>query len=65
MQKAGKLLFRENTFSIISNKIRRLSGMEATYGGIPPAEVILFILMLAMLLVLWGTIMYKMGTKEK
>lgn len=39
--------------------------MEATYGGIPKAEVILFILMLAMLLVLWGTIMYKMGTKEK
>jgi len=39
--------------------------MEATYGGIPPAEVILFVLMLAMLLVLWGTIMYKMGTKEK
>ncbi len=39
--------------------------MEATYGGIPPAELILFALMLAMLLVLWGTIMYKMGTKEK
>ncbi len=39
--------------------------MEATYGGIPTAEVILFFLMLAMLLVLWGTIMYKMGTKEK
>ena len=39
--------------------------MEATYGGIPTAEVILFVLMLAMLLVLWGTVMYKMGTKEK
>jgi len=39
--------------------------MEATYGGIPEAEVILFVIMLAMLVVLWGTIMYKMGTKEK
>jgi len=39
--------------------------MEATYGGIPAAEVILFFLMLAMLLVLWGIIMYQMGTKEE
>jgi len=39
--------------------------MEMTYGGIPIAEKILLVLMLAMLLVLWGTIMYKMGTKDK
>ncbi|ACO04777.1 hypothetical protein PERMA_0452 [Persephonella marina EX-H1] len=39
--------------------------MEMTYGGVPTAEVILFVLMLAMLLVLWGRIMYQMGTKDK
>ena len=39
--------------------------MEMTYGGVPVAEKILLVLMLAMLLVLWGTIMYKMGTKDK
>ncbi len=39
--------------------------MEMTYGGVPIAEKILLVLMLAMLLVLWGTIMYKMGTKDK
>lgn len=39
--------------------------MEMTYGGVPLAEKILLVLMLAMLLVLWGTIMYKMGTKDK
>ena len=39
--------------------------MEMTFGGVPPAEKILLVLMLAMLLVLWGTMMYKMGTKDK
>ncbi len=39
--------------------------MEMTYGGVPIAEKILLVLMLTMLLVLWGTIMYKMGTKDK
>lgn len=39
--------------------------MEMTYGGVPIAEKFLIVLMLAMLLVLWGTIMYKMGTKDK
>lgn len=39
--------------------------MEMTFGGIPIAEKILLVLMLAMLVVLWGTIMFKMGTKDK
>jgi len=39
--------------------------MELTFGGMPTAEKILMVLMLSMLLVLWGTIMYKMGTKDK
>ncbi len=38
--------------------------MELTYGGMPTAEVILMVLMLAMLLVLWGRVMYQMGTKD-
>ena len=39
--------------------------MEMTFGGIPIAEKFLLVLMLAMLVVLWGTIMFKMGTKDK
>ncbi|ACD67178.1 MULTISPECIES: hypothetical protein [Sulfurihydrogenibium] len=39
--------------------------MEMTFGGIPSAEVILLVLMLTQLVFLWGSIMYKMGTKEE
>jgi hypothetical protein len=39
--------------------------MEMTYGGIPTAEIILLVLLLAQLIFLWGAIMYKMGAKEE
>jgi hypothetical protein len=39
--------------------------MEMIYGEIPKAEVILLVLLLAQLVFLWGSIMYKMGTKEE
>jgi hypothetical protein len=39
--------------------------MEMIYGGIPKAEVILLVLLLAQLVFLWGSMMYKMGTKEE
>jgi hypothetical protein len=39
--------------------------MEMIYGGIPKTEVILLVLLLAQLVFLWGSIMYKMGTKEE
>lgn len=39
--------------------------MEMTYGGIPIAEVILLTLMLSQLVVLWGSLMYSMGSKEE
>lgn len=38
--------------------------MEMTFGGIPNAEIVLLVLMLLQLIFLWGSIMYKMGTKE-
>lgn len=38
--------------------------MEMTFGGIPIAETVLLVIMLAQLVFLWGSIMYKMGTKE-
>lgn len=38
--------------------------MEVTFGGVPTAEMVLLVLMLAQLVFLWGSIMYKMGTKE-
>lgn len=38
--------------------------MEMTFGGIPIAEGVLLVLMLAQLVFLWGSVMYKMGTKE-
>ncbi len=59
------MLFYENPFSIyivVLNKVNKeVIVMEATFGGVPIAEKILLVLMLAMLLVLWGTIMYQMG----
>jgi hypothetical protein len=39
--------------------------MEMTYGGIPIAEVILLVLLLAQLVFLWGSMMYQMGVKEE
>jgi hypothetical protein len=39
--------------------------MEMTYGGIPIAEVILLVLLLAQLVILWGSMMYSMGSKEE
>ena len=39
--------------------------MEMTFGGLPKAEVILLVLMLVQLVFLWGSVMYKMGTKDE
>ncbi|MGC9120645.1 MAG: hypothetical protein ACP5G3_04210 [Sulfurihydrogenibium sp.] len=39
--------------------------MEVTFGGLPKAEVILLVLMLVQLVFLWGSVMYKMGTKDE
>jgi len=39
--------------------------MEMTFGGLPKAEIVLLVLMLAQLVFLWSLMMYRMGKEGK